>query len=100
MLDIMVPSPQDFRSITGEPQRVPSARVGLEILRRVRAGHYGQEPKQAAVFIRSGRGELHTKVRAKELGADGFFSAGVDDDALVKKIVSIAAEDAAKEPDA
>lgn len=59
------------------------ALAGLEVLRRSRAGQYGDINRDALVYIRSARGEPHVARRAFELGCKGFFRAGSDDDKLI-----------------
>lgn len=59
------------------------ALAGLEVLRRCRAGQYGEINQNTAVYMRSARGELHVKQRAAELGCSGYFHPGSDDQKLI-----------------
>jgi len=68
------------------------AMAGIEILKRCRAGAYGQFNSQTLIFMRTARGELHVKELAFNLGCTDYFKVGSQDDklldALVKRLLS------------
>lgn len=64
------------------------AMAGIEILKRCRAGYYGQSNSQALVFMRTARGELHVKELAFNLGCTDYFRVGSQDDKLLDTLVT------------
>jgi CheY-like chemotaxis protein len=79
VLDIMAAMPD-------APAPGMETRAGLEVLKRCRTGQYGEINRNAPVYIRSARGELHVKQEAAELGCRGYFHAGSDDEKLIAVI--------------
>lgn len=74
ILDIMAAFPEnpDLEAI-----------AGLEILRRCRAGDYGQSNSETLIYMRTARGELHVKEKAFELGCTDYFRVGQQDAKLL-----------------
>lgn len=86
VLDIISEVPKDFRSVE-DGSIVPSALAGVEILRRCRAGQYGELNRDVPIFMRTARGEPHIKRLCSQLGATGYFRVGIEDEQLIEKIV-------------
>lgn len=84
VLDIMIEGPKDFKSRNGTV--VNSALMGVELLRRCRAGVYGSHSANTPIFMRTARGEVYIRRLCVAAGATGFFHAGADDTALIEKI--------------
>jgi CheY-like chemotaxis protein len=87
ILDIISEVPRDFRSVE-DGSIVPSALAGVELLRRCRAGEYGETNRQVPIFMRTTRGEPHIRTLCGQLGATGYFQVGIEDKQLIEKIVS------------
>jgi DNA-binding NarL/FixJ family response regulator len=91
ILDIMSRVPRGFRSIeAGEDgQDVSPAVAGIEILKRCRAGAYGESVRAIPIFMRTARGEPHIMRLCSQIGASGYFQVGIDDGALVMEILEV-----------
>lgn len=87
ILDIIAATPMDFRvAESGSSRRVDPTRTGVELLQRIRAGHYGDHCKLTDVFMRSARGEPHIVALCMRSGATGYFQPGAQDLALIDRI--------------
>jgi len=65
------------------------ALAGIEVLRRCRAGVYGAFNQNAAIYMRTARGELYVRDIAAKLGSKGYFRPGSDDDDLLAALVAL-----------
>ena len=91
VLDIISAIPREFKAVEsgGAMRRVDPTRAGIEILQRIRAGHYGEGCKSADVFMRSARGEPHIVALCLKSGATAYFQPGTEDLALIDRIKEI-----------
>lgn len=80
ILDVMAAMPD-------EPDL--AAEAGIEVLRRCRAGNYGSRNASIPIFMRTARNEAHIRQLAFRHGCNDFFSAGTQDEELIKAIVAI-----------
>jgi len=88
VLDIMAKVPQ----AVARADRVSSSLAGIEILRRCRAGSYGDLNKNVPIYMRTARGEPHVRRLAMQLGASGYYLVGTDDGQLIRSIRSVLEE--------
>jgi CheY-like chemotaxis protein len=63
------------------------AMAGIEVLKRCRAGNYGEFNRWTLVFMRTARGELDVKELAFNLGCTGYFVVGSQDEKLIDMLV-------------
>lgn len=72
ILDIKARVPRDFRTFKDDT-KVDDALAGLELLRRIRGGHYGRAAAGMPVFMRSARSEPHIRQTCFASGCSAYF---------------------------
>lgn len=88
LLDIMAQPPRNFFSTEKgrEGESVHPTLTGIELLRRCREGAYGDFYRSSFVAMRTSRGEPWIMRMAENIGASGYFQAGIDDSQLIQRI--------------